>query len=122
MEKAEFAPRRVSDRVVDLDITGYVFAWNEDEEGPQFLRLAGSPDLFLAVFSTVEKLRAIIKDDSVGIKTITNAWDFLESVPLRTPEGNHLRIAIDIHKTDEGTFRYSELNDQGGVIRGPAFR
>ena len=75
---------------------------------PILMRLAGTNDLFLPVFSTEEKLQAMdMPFDSV--RRIDDMAGFLGSLPFRTLDGCRLRIIVDPYQTARGTTRFREI-------------
>lgn len=97
------APRKVSDRRVDVVIDGYLTAFVNGR--PFALAMPGTPDVFIAVFSTKEKLEALFRDYDLkydSIKQIENGREFLDSVIA------HYRVAIDPYKHTNGRLRYVE--------------
>jgi hypothetical protein len=100
----EGAPRRISNRVLDVDITGYATPWLDGQ--PLLLRMPGTSDLFVAVFSTPEKLKVLCNEYGLAydnIKQITNQAEFLVDV---LP---HARIAVDPYKHENGRMRFTEI-------------
>lgn len=94
-----------------LDITGYVFPWSD--ESPALLSLIDyGTDVFLVVYSTLEKLKSMMATLEMSydsIKRIDNGNVFLESIPLHLPDGKKLRIMVDPWVTDQKTTRFTEI-------------
>lgn len=87
-----------------VDITGHVLAWGDGE--PVLMVMMGSSDLCVPIFSTVEKLVAMMtltRIDYQSIKQIDDPHEFLDSVP---PD---LRVVIDPHFHENGRIRYTEI-------------
>lgn len=87
------------------------FAWNVLDDQPVFIRMANSPDLFLALFSDVENLKALYKAISVpfdGIKKILDGHEFIESIPRKVGEMS-VRIILNPYLHGNGKVRYTQL-------------
>lgn len=103
-------PKRVSDRIHDLNIDGYLMAVDSVDQ-PILLGMPGTEDKFVAVFSTKEKLEALHDEYAIGftrIKQIDDGPDFLDSLkenllPFR------LRVAVDAYKHENGRMRFLEI-------------
>lgn len=104
-------PTRISDKEIDVNITGYALpAYHNDQ--PVLIALQGTSDLFVPVFSTIEKLQAFMSELAVKIhydkiKQVMNGREFADSVLL------HARIAIDPYVTDAGRLRWTEIVSHG---------
>jgi hypothetical protein len=100
----------------DINLTGYFFPWQDD--APVLMKLDGTGDFFLPLFSTVEKLREMVSVTAIemdGIKRIDNGPEFLSSIPTElSTGGQRLRIMVDPHRTEDDNYktRFTE------VIRG----
>jgi hypothetical protein len=100
--------RRINDAVHSMDITGYVFAFREG--GPVLASMPGTPDLFILIFSTTEKLHQTMGDYALPydqIKRIDRPREFMESVQAIVP-GTRIRIAADANKMD-AVVRFREI-------------
>jgi hypothetical protein len=110
--ETEFVVRRVSDREIDLKITGYFMPTHE----PGVPVLAGMPgidDLFILVFSTVDKLRAAMPDfgiDYARIAKVTSGVELLEEIDRLNQRGRpyRIRLAVEPYKTENGRVRFIE--------------
>lgn len=99
-------PWQVSDHVHELSLVGCLIAWKDN--GPVFMRLPGTDDLFIAVFTTEAKLRAMdIAFDS--IKRIDDTVGFISSLPMTVGDDTRLRIMHDPYATTQGTTRFKEI-------------
>ncbi len=97
--------KRVSDKVVMMDVTGYVFPWNGAQ--PVYVDVEGA--IFLPLFSSAEKLREMMMKTAVAYVSIKQVvgdqMEFLTSFP---PDLG-VRIMVDPWVTDEGNTRFKEL-------------
>jgi hypothetical protein len=110
-------PWRVSDTTRRLNVTGHLFAWKDNQ--PVIMRMPGTDDLFLAVYSTVEKLHAIHGGIGYTIKRIDDGFEFLDSLPVETPDGHLLRVIVDPYYTPRRTVRFTEVLAHNGKTRSP---
>jgi hypothetical protein len=98
-------PYRISDRTLDLTITGYALLVTEPGCQPSWLNMPGTTDLFIAVFSTKEKAIDFAMEFGVyydNIKQITDGPDFIDSI-----EGK-ARIIVDPY-SHNGKVRFKEV-------------
>jgi len=89
-----------------ITLTGAVFPWAGTE--PVFLKLPGSPDLYLPCFSSAEKLREVLEAGNITWETIKQIQDeatFLASIYERP----NVKVILDLHRTHEGTVRFTEV-------------
>lgn len=97
-------PRPVGTPPRIVDITGHVIPWND---GPVLLTMAEADDnLYLPVFSTVEKLTDMMMLTEIAyqsIKRIDDRREFLDSLPA------DVRVIIDPHFHESGRVRYTEI-------------
>ncbi len=101
---ADEGPRRISDKVQEIDIKGYLCPFKSATQ-PLALSMPGTDDLFLAVFSTEGKLlRFLWQFDLKHFKIvqINDGPDFLESIT------GHYRVMIDPYKNEDGRIRFIE--------------
>jgi hypothetical protein len=101
--RKDVAPWRTGKPPEEVTLTGKCFAWFGD--APSLIELPGA-GMALAVFTTVEKLAAMVEAVALpcdSIKQITDTWEFLNSVP---PE---VLVVIDPWRTPQGTTRYMEV-------------
>ncbi len=93
-----------------VDISGYVFPW-QDDIGPALLTLDGSDDMYLPIFSTIDKLRVAATLFNIPVdrvKHIDSGNEFLDSVRHIGPTGQAVRIMLDPFPNDGNTC-YSEI-------------
>jgi hypothetical protein len=98
-------PRRVSRRELKVNVTGYVSPFYIDNQ-PVLLNMSGTEDLFLALFSTPQKLEAEMARAGIEydkIVKVTDGPNFLESVAFR------VRVIVDPHLHGNGRVRFTEL-------------
>ena len=104
-----FPPRQISDKVYEIDITGYLFPWIKDH--PVLVTLPGTPDLFLPMFKTESALRNSMAEGDVdydSIKRIDDVDEFLESLPLKVSD-RKIWLMTDPVIIEAGTTRFREL-------------
>jgi hypothetical protein len=112
-----FKSRIINGVLRRLDITGYFCPWGEGQ--PAYYRLPDNPDLFLPLFSTVEKLKAATHLEYESVKCIDDQVAFMASLPVVLSDGK-LRFMIDPWITVEGNTRFTEIirdekgNNHGG--------
>lgn len=108
--QSEEAPKRISDRVLHLNIDGYLMP--VDVRGqPILLEIPGTPDRFISIFSTEVKLDAMFETYGLSyswIKQIQNGPEFLASLNENILSF-HLRVAIDPYKHENGRVRFVEV-------------
>lgn len=91
-------PYRVNDRISELDISGHVFPFFEGV--PVLAAMPGTPDLFLLIFSTSDKLRQTMRDYALPydrIMQVEEPHDFVEWV-MFSGQMPRIRIAVDAIK------------------------
>jgi hypothetical protein len=100
-------PVPVTGKLLELNITGYLFPAHANRS-PVFLRIDGAgDDLFLPVFSTEEKLCAVMGKISYDrILQICDGREFLDSIE---EDPRKLRVIVDPHKHESGTTRFQEV-------------
>jgi hypothetical protein len=101
--------RRVSEPHI-VSVTGHVLPWLDDH--PVFLGMKGSEAQFLPLFSSVEKLREMMRMLDVtyhSIKKIDDGYEFIDSIPRHLPSGTQIRIIIDPYLNAEGKTRFAEV-------------
>jgi hypothetical protein len=104
-------PRQINDNIHIINVTGYIFAWKIN--APVWLTLHGTNDLFLALFSTEDKFKAmasILAFQHEKLMRVDNAEEFIESIPLISAKtGHRLRIIIDPYIEDNDNFKFKEI-------------
>jgi hypothetical protein len=102
-------PKRISKKEVYVDVTNYIFAVQADGQPCLLHMYGGGDDLYLAIFSTPEKLKMLLRAINVSfhkVVQITDARRFLESVALKV----HVVIDPYFHEGENGkVLRYTEL-------------
>ncbi len=104
-----FEPRRVSDKELAIDITDNLIPWGENDQ-PVYVNVGGK-DLFVPIFSTVEKLCETMEQFNVeyeSIKRIDDPNGFMNSFPHSFGEAQ-IRFLLDPWLTDTGTVRFKEI-------------
>lgn len=107
------APRRISDREVPIDITGY-FMPTHAANVPVLIAMPGTDDLFMCVFSSEEKLAATMASFAIDyerVALVTSGSELLAEIKETNVQGGRpyqLRIAIDAYKLDNGRVRFVE--------------
>lgn len=110
------APRRISDRVVPVSITGY-FMPTLASNAPVLIGMLGTDDLFIVVFSTKEKLTGVMQ--TLGIKfkykhvsIVTNGRDLINEIRAKNATSGRpyrIRLAVDPYKAANGHIRFTEV-------------
>jgi hypothetical protein len=98
------APRQVSDRVTEVNISGYLLPWRDGQ--PVQLTVTGSDRNAAVVFSTEAKLRNLMKDYEIpydDVKQVTDGREFIASLP------GGLDLLVDPFKAANGRLRYTQL-------------
>jgi len=104
------APKRISDRILRLDIDGYLMPV-DDVGQPVLLAMPGTDDQFIPVFSSKAKLDAVFSAygiDYVRIKRIDHGPTFLASL-TENVLSFRLRVAVDAYKHENGRLRFTEI-------------
>ena len=106
-------PYRVSDREVPIAITGY-FMPTHERHVPVLLGMPGTDDLFIVVFSTEEKLVALMRAFDIAyerVAIVTSGRELMDEVEANNRTGTRpyrVRLAVDPYKTEDGRVRFSE--------------
>ena len=109
----EPAPRRISDREVPLQLTGYFMPLAEPGM-PVLLGMPGTDDLFMFVFETEENLVKVMKSIDVTYAGVVVVWsgpELLASIAETNATGDRpyrIRIAVNPYKTEDGRVRFLE--------------
>lgn len=107
------APRRISNRELSIDVTGYLMPANDDRS-PILVGMAGTDDLFILLFSNRELLVRLTADfgiDFERVQIVTDGRDFLDGIIETNAQKlrpYRIRVAIDMYKTPNGKQRFSE--------------
>lgn len=105
-------PWSVTEQLRDINISGYLLPWNRGDNGPVYCMIAGTPDIFVPVFSTSEKLDAYFdaaKIEYDSIKQIEEMHEFLSSFPYRMATGERIRVIIDPWVNERNNTRFTEI-------------
>lgn len=106
-------PRRISDREVPVNITGY-FMPTHAPNAPVLISMPDVDDMFVFVFSTEEKLAVAMADigiDYERVALVTNARELLDEILATNARGERpywIRVAVDPYKADNGRVRFFE--------------
>lgn len=106
-------PRLISDREVPINITGY-FMPTLEPSAPVLIGMSGTDDLFIAVFSTEEKLielMSVFKIAYERVSIVTSGRELLDEIEANNQTGGRpyrVRLAVDPHKTEEGRVCFTE--------------
>lgn len=107
------APRRISDRELAINITGY-FMPMEAPNVPVLLGMPGTDDLFICVFSTAAKLSSMMATfgiDYARVAVVTDGAEVLDDIEKTNQKGDRpyrLRLAVEPYKADNGRVRFVE--------------
>lgn len=107
---AALGPRFISDKIDPLDINGYILAG--DDHGPMLVRMDGTEDLFIPIFSTKEKLvefAALYELTFTRARAIEMVEAFVDGM-----RSAGLRIIVDPYRHENGRMRYIELKEFEG--------
>jgi len=99
----------VDDPDIRVNIMYHLFPWARDQ--PVMLRMASTPDLFLPLFSTMEKLTEIMRQANIpyeAVKQVHSPRDFIRSLPAYIGEVK-LRIIVDPTLAEGKRVRYTEV-------------
>ena len=109
---ANLGPRFINEQLEPMSIAGYFIAG--DATGPMLVRMDGTNDLFLPIFSTLERLTDFAKNYGIEV-THTKQVDEVESfVDGMRNEG--VRIIANPYKHENGCMRYTELKEFVGAL------
>ncbi len=92
-------PRPTGKPPRQICLTGSLLAFGPDDQ-PIFVRMFGSEDLFLPIFSTNERLVSMLEKLGVPWAKISSIDDedvFLSSLPILLSETILLRVIVDPH-------------------------
>lgn len=107
------AVRCVSDREVPIAITGY-FMPTHAPNTPVLLGMPDTDDLFIVVFSTEEKLAALMTVWGITyerVAIVTSGRELIDEIEALRRTGKRpyrVRLAIDPYITAEGRVRFTE--------------
>lgn len=107
-------PVQISSRVTIMDITGYLMPALEGNQ-PVLVGMPGTDDLFIMLFSDVEKLIKTMMEFDLHfdrIKEVMNGPEFLDSIREDIRKGGRsyeLRVAVDAYKHENGRIRFTEI-------------
>ena len=103
-----FSPRSLGQQK-SISLTGTVFPWDPERDQPLFLRMSASPAYYIACFSDVEALRALmmhLQIDGYAIKKVEDGADFISSLPAMLDVGAPLHVILDPYMTEQNTMRF----------------
>jgi hypothetical protein len=106
-------PHRISDRVVPIVVTGY-FMPTHAPNAPVLIGMPDTDDLFIAVFSTEEKLAEMMTTFGIvynRVAIVTDGRELLDEIAAMNAQGDRpyqIRLAVDPYKADNGRLRYTE--------------
>jgi hypothetical protein len=106
-------PHRISDREVPIAVTGY-FMPTCAPNRPVLIGMSGTDDLFIAVFSTEEKLAETMRTlgiEYARVSIVTNGSELLDDIATMNETGGRpyrIRLAVDPYKADNGNVRFNE--------------
>lgn len=109
MVDSEMPPKSTGRSPMEIDLTDQVFPWEGD--CPVYFRMAGSPYLWLPIFSDASKLRGFLQQVEVShdrVKVIVNHREFFDNYPRKDGE-LEIRFMIDPYFTEEGKIRYLQV-------------
>ena len=92
-----------------VSLTGTVFPWHEGQ--PIFLKMPESDYLYMACFTDVDKLRAMmvrLKIQDYSIKQVQDVHEFLTSFDV--PEASDVRVILDPHFIAGGKVRFTQVS------------
>lgn len=97
-------------RIIDTSLARHVMPFLNGQ--PAYVVMDETSDIFLPVFSSLDKLLATMTACGVlydNVKKIDDQAVFLASIPTQLPDGTNLRIIIDPERHDDGTIRFAEV-------------
>lgn len=95
-------PAFIGDRLKEINITGYLFPWNNGQ--PFFLKIEGSSSTYIPVFEDKNKLEEAM--DGIPfqkIKRIDDGGEFLDSIPVE------YTVIVNLRKSSDGKCRYTQI-------------
>ena len=84
-------PRRITDRVVSINVTGYFVPLCVAPDAPVLIGMPGTDDLFVAVFSTEEKLVEMMEAFQIEyarIGRVTDGRELLDEMTAKNASGD----------------------------------
>lgn len=106
-----FSPRSLGQQK-SISLTGTVFPWDPERDQPLFLRMSASPAYYIACFSDVEALRALmmhLQIDGYTIKKVDDGAEFLSGLPAMLNKGEPLHVILDPYMTEQNTVRFKQV-------------
>lgn len=107
-------PKRVSNRILDIDLTGNLSPFTEDFQ-PVYLQMPGSAARYIATFTSKQTLDTFLKDYPIPydrIIQIQHGGEFLESIPKTIEwddETLDLIVVVDPYKHENGKCRFKQI-------------
>jgi len=107
------APRRITDREVPITLAGYFMPMIAPNV-PVLMGMPGTDDLFIFVFSTEEKLVAVMTILGISyerLARVTDGIELIDEIEATNARGERpykLRLAVDPYKADNGRVRFVE--------------
>lgn len=111
-QQAPQAPHPTGKPPEPILLTGKLVPFDENRQ-PIYLRMPGSPALYIPCFSHKETLESVMKRAGAPpyavIISVADRDEFLNSIPLKTPTGEPIHIIIDPWFTADGKVRFTQL-------------
>lgn len=104
------APAPTGKPAEPVTLAGKLIPWHEDRA--VFANMPGTDDLFLLLFSDLDRLQATLSRADIpytDVKRITDVSVFLADLPLTVTDMSRLRIALDARFLDNGHVRFVEI-------------
>jgi hypothetical protein len=109
-------PTRVSDRVMQISITGYAIPIRTDDGQPFLMQMFGTDDLFIPIFSDPQmwlRFMATMPDlvedlRHTTMKCISDGDEFLKSLEPTEPRPT-VRVMLNAYKKPNGAVAYTEV-------------
>ena len=102
------APKYVGTSIQQVHLTGTLFPWCDGM--PVYLRMPGSPFLYLPCFTHESALRDVMRQAGVTFDKIKQIADGVEFMAcFRVPEASNIRVILNPRYTPEGKVRYIQV-------------
>lgn len=99
------APRQISDKEINLDITGYLMPMYANGQ-PVALSMPGTDDVFVGLWEHEEDLAVAMEGISYDkLVEVREMGPFLQSL------SGYFRVAVNLRKLPDGKIRFTEIKN-----------
>lgn len=101
-------PRRITDRVLNINLTGNLAPFYNDDQPVLLLMGGGGGEHYLCTFTGKTRFDQFMADYPAGrvfekVIIVDDGREFLDSIPV------HIHVIVDPYKHENGMMRYQEV-------------